>query len=751
MIRNLPIRTRLTVIIMVITLVCLALVEVAFFVHYRRSVKQDLVQELTVLAEIVANRSTAALVFDDADLGRENLAALAAREGITDACILTPDGTLFAAYAADPDLPPSPVLQQDPGHAFGDGHLRITRPVMLDGSRIGTVCIRSDLREQTALLRQQVIIGLAIFVLVGVFAYLLAAGLRKSISAPLADLVGVATAVAAEHDFSVRARETGRRDELGLLVSAFNDMLEKIATGNAVLREQETRFRQIAEASPEALVVLDGDERVVYMNSKFVELFGYTREDIPDVEAWWPRAYPDPTYRENTRRDWTARVEQAVAADVEVEPVERVVSCKDGTTRNVLFRGAPLGDQFLVLLTDLTERVRSEKRQLDLAERLRQAQKMEAIGTLAGGVAHDFNNILAAIFGYAELARQALPPDSPAHEDLAGVQQAGNRARDLVQQILMFSRARPQSRQLVDVGGVLHEALGLIRAAVPATITIEQAIDGDLPPVNADPTSLHQVVMNLCTNASQAMAATGGTLRVSARRLEFAEARRTCGLLAEPGEYVVLEVGDTGPGLDPALVERIFEPYFTTKGVGDGTGMGLAVVHGIVSELQGRIELESRRGEGAVFRIFLPAHDRDAAPAEGAAADVGLEGHERVLFVDDEPAIVEAGTRLLAGLGYAVTPATSSADALAIFRADPDAFDVVVSDLTMPKMTGIELARELLALRPRLPIVLCSGYNVGISQQEAMGMGLRALAMKPLSRDALARLVREAVESPAAG
>ena len=748
---DLPIRTKLTAIMMLTTLVCLALAGAAYVVRDRLNVKSDMIQEMTVLADVIANRSTAALVFDDRRAARENLAALAARKGITYACILTPDGELFAAYSANAaQAAPSegvPVA----GHEFGAGYFLINHPIMLDDVRVGTLCIRSDLHEFKDLLRHQIFIGLGIFGIVGVFAFLLSSQMQKSISTPLADLARTAAVVAQKNDYSVRAAENKRGDELGRLVTGFNDMLGRIESSNAVLREQEIRFRQMAEASPEPLVVHDKHEKFIYMNQKFVELFGYTRDDLPDVASWWPLAYPDEEYRRRVKGEWYYSIEKALRDQSELQPQEAIVTCKDGSQRIILFRGAPVGDQFMVLLNDLTKRVVAEKEKLENADRLRQAQKMEAIGTLAGGIAHDFNNILAAIFGYTELARENLPPDSPARNDLSGVLQASKRARDLVQQILMFSRARGQALVPVAVPAVLDEALGLIRAAVPATITIEQDIAPGVGPVQADPTSIHQVIMNLCTNAAQAMKVHGGSLRVVLDQVTINEEMRSCGLTTMPGQFVRLEIADSGPGLDPSLGERIFEPYFTTKGVGEGTGMGLAVVHGILSDLKGRIEVESVPGRGARFRVFLPVFQDEQDRGLAAESLPASRGRERLLFVDDEVPLVEAGTRMLERLGYQVTPATSSAQALDLFSADPEGFDLVITDQTMPRMTGLELAQKLLGIRPGIRIILCSGYNAVVSENQAFQLGLRALAAKPLSRAALARLVREALDGDQVG
>ncbi|WP_319586420.1 PAS domain S-box protein [uncultured Desulfobulbus sp.] len=391
-----------------------------------------------------------------------------------------------------------------------------------------------------------------------------------------------------------------------------------------------------------------------------------------------------------------------------------------------------------------TERKLMEEERKRLQAQLTQAQKMEAIGTLAGGIAHDFNNILGAILGYAEMARDGSPHGSAVSKDLNKVLEAGHRAAALVKQILAFSRQNASERVALDPARIVNEVFKLLRPSLPSTIAIRQQTAATRS-VLADPTQMHQILMNLCTNAFHAMEQTGGVLDISLseRKLSAADLGQRPG--AQPGSFVVLAVSDTGPGIDPEIRERIFDPYFTTKGVGQGTGLGLSIAHGIVADYGGFITCGSELGRGTVFRVFLPAIE-GAAPLEVAATEPVPAGKEHILLVDDEELLSEMGRTMLERLGYAVTVRTSSLDALAAFQNEPDRFDAVITDQTMPGMTGIDLARRMLQIRPRLPIILCTGYSNLVTEDQAKSYGIKGFAMKPLTKKAVATLLRTVLD-----
>ena len=380
-----------------------------------------------------------------------------------------------------------------------------------------------------------------------------------------------------------------------------------------------------------------------------------------------------------------------------------------------------------------------------LQRQLIQSQKMEAIGTLAGGIAHDFNNILSAILGYAELAVYEIPEGGPGRHDVAEVIKAGNRAKDLVKQILTFSRKTEQDFKSIDIAPLLKEALKFLRASLPSTIDIRTRISADNARVLCTPTMIQQILMNLCTNAAQAMKGSGGILDVSLTKTEIkaAEIKQHPGL--QPGPHLRLTVGDTGPGIEPDLLARIFDPYFTTKEKGEGTGLGLSVVHGIIQALKGSVQVDSHPNSGAIFHVFLPcaASEDDPTVIQPIALPTG---NERILLADDEAVLAEMGKQMLEHLGYRVTVRTDSSDALNTFQSHPQDFDLVISDRTMPRMTGFELAERIKKIRPDIPIILCTGYSDELEVERAAALGISRMVMKPLGMNELADAVRSALD-----
>jgi signal transduction histidine kinase/ActR/RegA family two-component response regulator len=393
------------------------------------------------------------------------------------------------------------------------------------------------------------------------------------------------------------------------------------------------------------------------------------------------------------------------------------------------------------------ERIQAEKERASLEEQLHQAQKVEAIGTLAGGIAHDFNNILTVILGYAELANLDIAEHSPAKDSLQHSMNAARRAKDLVQQILAFSRQGKQERKPLDMKPIVKEGLKFLRASLPATIKIRQDIEEDVGPIEADPTQIHQVLMNLCTNAAHAMDENGGELGVSLSKLDLDGEASAVHQGIEPGPYVRLRVSDTGHGIRRETLNRIFDPYFTTKEVGKGTGLGLAMVHGIAKSYGGGITVSSEAGKGSTFDVYFPRIEAMDLPSKADKDEpLPMGRHERVLFVDDEVMITRVGRKTLEYLGYEVVTRTSSIEALELFRVQADRFDLVITDMTMPNMRGDKLAQELLKIRPGIPIILCTGFSEHITEEKAKAMGIRGFAMKPLVMKDLARAIRNTLD-----
>ncbi len=401
--------------------------------------------------------------------------------------------------------------------------------------------------------------------------------------------------------------------------------------------------------------------------------------------------------------------------------------------------------QVFVTLHDITRRKEAETERFKLEAQLQQAQRLEAIGTLAGGIAHDFNNILGAILGYAEMAKDDSPAESSVRKDLIEILKAGHRAKDLVKQILAFSRQAATERISLQPVDIVKEAVKLLRPSLPSTIEIKQEIDEAAGPILADPTQLHQIVVNLCTNAFHAMEESGGILTISLKNITLKREDLGGDPHVLPGEYVRLSIKDTGAGIVPEVLGRMFDPYFTTKEVGKGTGMGLAIVHGIVKSYNGFVSCASTPGKGTTVQVYLPLIAAGAVLVEEPQGPVPT-GNERILFIDDERILAEMGKTMLEPLGYTVTVRNNSLEAITTFLNQPEMFDLVITDQTMPGMTGFEMARRMLMIRPDLPIILCTGYSTLVSEEKARASGIRAFAMKPLAKRDIARLIRKVLD-----
>jgi len=512
----------------------------------------------------------------------------------------------------------------------------------------------------------------------------------------------------------------------------------QLRDANEALRKADSRQRALLNAIPEVVFRIHRD-------GTFLDFSAPHGDTLLPPDRIIGSNLMASAIPEGVRVALTSAIERAVDTGA-VVPMEYVLPA-DGATRHFearIVRSGP--DEVVATIRDITARKSAEAHRGRLEQQLRQSQKMEAIGTLAGGIAHDFNNILTAILGYAELLRAQVRGQAGVEERLAEIAKAGARAKDLVAQILTFSRRQEHTRTTMSLGPAIDEALKLLRAAIPASIEIDAQVDPDLPPVLADATQIHQVVMNLAANAAAAMAGGPGRLRVRCSAVELdASTAVDAGLHA--GRFVRLAIEDSGCGMPPEVLQRIFDPFFTTKGPGEGTGLGLSVVHGIVKAHEGAILVDSRVGEGTAFRIYFPAlleRQRSSAPPRART----IEGQgEHVLCVDDEPALVELLRDQLETLGYRVTAHVSPVEALSDFLAHPLDFDVMLTDLTMPGMSGADLAERILKVRPDLPVVMATGYGHVMSEERARELGLRPLLYKPFTIAVLGDAIQDALAS----
>lgn len=498
------------------------------------------------------------------------------------------------------------------------------------------------------------------------------------------------------------------------------------------LDRQRTFYQSILNSIPDGVVVFDATGRIKQGNPQLCRMFGYSHEeligkDIAGLYAGQARIipveeFPASNCRSYQRRDGSIFLGETTGSEIRDES------------------GQLLGN--LEVIRDLTERVETVRQQKKLEEQFLQSQKMAAIGTLAGGIAHDFNNLLAAILGFAELALMKIGRGVTVQRDLQQILSAGGKATELVNQILAFSRKETTKRQPLKPGSLVREALKLLRGSIPATIEIREHIADNDRLIMANPIQVHQVIMNLCTNAFHAMEEQGGLLSLS-----LALSSRPDRFTQEEREYIKISIADTGAGIAPGVLERIFEPYFTTKPSGKGTGMGLAVVHGIVENHEGFIEVDSVAGQGTVFHVYFPvvAGVEVQELAENSAILHG--GSESILVVDDEKMVADYLRSFLEQLGYAVTVCNTGTQALEVYKNSPGEFALVITDQTMPGKTGFDMAQEMLTLRPGQPIILCSGYSTAISRERVTLAGIREFVTKPLSLHILAPLIRSVLDS----
>ncbi len=512
----------------------------------------------------------------------------------------------------------------------------------------------------------------------------------------------------------------------------FIDIEDRISSKKALL-DSEEKYRLLVENANDAIFVAQ-DGRIKFANSKTTQMSGYRLSDLINMP------FADLIHPEDRDLVITRHFDRVHGKNPPSRYTFRIVDTAD----------KPLWIDLNAVLIEWDGRpatlnfARDITRQKQLEAQLRNAQKMEAIGTLAGGIAHDFNNILSAIIGYTDLATLILPEDNQARTSLGEVMKASQRAKELVYRILSFSQMHEQEQKPVRMDLIIQEALQLIRPSLPSTIEIVLETDCK-GTILADPTQIHQVVLNLCTNAYHAMLENGGRLEVRLAKVKILLDESVDHLDLDTGDYLKLTIADTGYGMNEQTMQRIFDPYFTTKENGSGTGLGLAVVYGIVSAHKGAIQVNSTPGEGTTFEVFFPSVRRFTKREQPSYVEPS-PGDEHILFVDDEAPLVQLATQLLEKCGYRVAGYTNPLDALELFRAEPHKFDLVITDMTMPHMTGNQLVKAIQDIRPEIPIIITTGYSEKISPEKAQMIGVRDFIMKPLNYGELTKRIRRVID-----
>ena len=508
----------------------------------------------------------------------------------------------------------------------------------------------------------------------------------------------------------------------------------KSTLAERAVRESEKKYRILVDNANDALFITQ-DNVIKFPNPKAVKMLGYSASELANVPL------EDLLHSEDRYLVIQNQKKRLEGKKVPNPPSFRIIR-KSGKELwgqidavPITWEGRPAALNFL---RDITQ-------EREMEARLIQAQKMEAMGTLAGGIAHDFNNILSAIIGYAELTALDIPEGTKARRNLDEVVKGGQRAKDLVHEILTFSRQKDPQKKLVFIGPVVKEVLGLLKSVLPRTVEVRHNLEKDVGPIEADSSQIHQLIMNLCTNASHAMRKGGGILGITLKYIDLTPPGASPGNGGNGASFVKLIVSDTGHGMDKALVSRIFDPYFTTKKKGEGTGLGLSVVHGIVKSHGGAIKVKSEPDKGTTFEVLFPVINNEKIPGSKMKDEPIAKGHERILFVDDEPTLADMGKQMLERLGYNVDSQTSSAAALKLFQKKADQFDLIITDMTMPQLTGARLAQMMLKIRPNIPIVLCTGYSDSITEEKAKQIGIAEFVYKPLLLHDLAEVTRKSL------
>jgi PAS domain S-box-containing protein len=536
------------------------------------------------------------------------------------------------------------------------------------------------------------------------------------------------------------------RDEVALFQAIGHRLADGITTliVQEQLRESEKKFRNLVANVPGAVYRSNEQGTIEFISDKVQMICGYPPSDLIDnrVRTFASLVLPDDL-------DRVRKVVAACSPDVPEIDVEYRILCANGSIRWIHDRAVATYEEKGELrwtdgvIVDITDRKRAEEALRENEARAQQVQRMESLGVLAGGVAHDFNNMLAAITGYAEIAMKELDPSSEVYDLLQQQVLAATRASEMVEQILTFGRRAEGERRVIGLGPIVEEGVKLLRSTLPSSIAIRHVIDPDVPLVLADATQIQQVIVNLGTNAHHAMKSKGGelSLHLTAHRIDATDV--ALNPEAREGDYACLIVRDTGEGIRPEILDRIFEPFFTTKEIGEGSGMGLATSHGIVASHGGFMTVESKVAAGSAFHVYLPAAEGDSEEQAVQDSQWVLQGHERVLVVDDEPIVLEMTTRLLEAGGYQVTPFSSSSDALTALEQSPHSWDLLLTDQTMPGMSGVELLQAARSVRADLRVVIMTGHSDKLTVDADGGVGADAVLRKPFRFERLTAVIRQ--------
>jgi PAS domain S-box-containing protein len=751
---NLPLRRKLLLLVAIAAVVALLLATLAAALYEFTTSRPRAEAEAQAQVQSIAPIVAAAVEFQDARTATQYLSAFGRAPNLEALAIVQEGGTTFAEYHREGTSPIDFADASARRRLLGQRRILATSIIQTQGGARADLWIAVRLQPFSERIWEYVPLLGAVALSLLALAAMLSVTIRRAISEPIQALAVAARDVTARRDYRRRVSSPGD-DEVGQLGRDFNAMLEAVEERELALRRsEETARRQLIEIESiyanarVALCVIDLELRYVRINKLMAEMAGQQSEAL--IGCTIEKATPE------IATLLTPICRQVLDSGEPVTNIElQVGTAEDGAPRYWIGSHHALREEagnvigVNISFHDITDRKRASAERAKLEAQLRQSQKMEALGTLAGGIAHDFNNVLTAVSGNAQLAMEDLPKDHPAAVSIGEIRRATERAKDLVRRILAFSRPEQNIQNLIHLQPVVEEALRLLRATVPKMIDIRLEAEPDLPTVMADATQVHQVLMNLGTNACDAMKARGGILTVRLVHANIDASLQTLSPDLHPGSYLCMSVEDTGTGIPPELIERVFEPFFTTKAHGEGTGLGLSVVHGIVRGHRGAILVRSEPGSGTAFDLYFPAagaQPEDSTTASSSsAAPIGRGEH--VLYVDDEEQLVFLVTRMMQRMGYNVTGMTRASEAIEAVQADPLRFDLVLSDLGMPGMSGMDLAAELLKIRPDLPIIITSGFVRAEDARLAEQIGVRDVVMKPNTVAEISQLIRDRLDA----
>jgi PAS domain S-box-containing protein len=750
---NKTIKSKLTWMMFAVSAFALLLSGIAYSTYEALTFKQGLIDKISSMARVTGNNTTAALTFYNRSDAELTLESLRADPIVLAASIYDNHGNVFATYARDGEqvaLPPSPLR----GQVVKEGRLDYYDDILLDGNKVGTILIRADMSALNDALKQNVTIIVAILIAALLAAYILSSMLQRFISEPITDLAETSRKVIEDEDFSVRAPATEGQDELSHLVRTFNAMLDAIAEREKALEKSseallETEERYTLAVSGANDGVWDWNIRTdtIYFSERWKTILGFQPDDdIGSRTNDW--------YRMIHQADLD-KVRHALADHLEgttpfFQQEHRMLS-KDGEVLWVLNRGKSIKDnngnvtRIAGTMTDITERRNHMLALRESEEQLRQSQKMEAIGRLAGGVAHDFNNLLTAIMSYNAMVLGNLNKDDPNVAYLKEITKASERAAALTNQLLVFSQKRVIEQKPINLNKVVNDMQKMFSRVIAADIEFRTECEEDLGIIKADPNQMEQVVLNLVVNACDAME-NGGRLKITTRNVSLTKADTQGHADLRPGSYVLLEVTDTGHGMDKDVLSHVFEPFFTTKEMGKGTGLGLSTVYGIVNQSNGSIHVDSAPGKGTTFKIYLPRVADDMEEVEEQDDDnteIPL-GSATILLAEDEDRVRIALADSLRRAGYTVFEAKNGVEAMTIAEKQGEGIHVLVSDLIMPEMGGFELAEHMADLYPHIKTLFITGYMDDMKESETRLAPANAQYLnKPFTPRKLAEKINE--------